>query len=214
MENNVLSIYDEDYLKSKIYVIRGVQVMLDSDLAEIYGYETKNFNRQIKNNIERFDEDMRFQLTNTEYDVLRCNFCTSKISTTNCKPINQNETSVLRSKNPTSKQEKRGGRKYLPYAFTEQGVYMLMSVLKGELAVSQSKKLIKLFKRMKDFVVQMQNVLPASEIGMLAIQTRVNTEDIRLIKEQMVTRDEKIFHCGGSSKDGGRKVTSIFYYLN
>ena len=165
MENNNLSIYDDDYLKSKIYIIRGVQVMLDADLAEIYGYTTKRFNEQVKNNIERFDEEMRFQLTNSEYDILR-----SKIS--------------------TSKPEKRGGRQYLPYAFTEQGIYMLMTVLKGDLAVDQSKKLIKLFKRMKDFIVQLQNVLPASEVGMLAIQTQNNSEDIRQIKQQMVTRDE------------------------
>lgn len=72
MENNELSIYDEDYLKSKIYIIRGVQVMLDADLAEIYGYTTKNFNRQVKNNIERFDDDFRFQLTDTEVEILRC----------------------------------------------------------------------------------------------------------------------------------------------
>ena len=160
MDKNGLSIYDDDYLKSKIYNIRGVQVMLDADLAEIYGYTTKNFNRQIKNNIERFDDDMRFQLNETEYDFLRCNFCTSKMET-------------------------RGGRQYLPYAFTEQGIYMLMTVLKGELAVSQSKKLIRLFKKMKDFIVQLQNVLPDSEIRMLAIQTQNNTEDIRQIKQQV-----------------------------
>jgi len=154
MENNVLSIYDE---------------------------ETRYFNRQVNNNIERFDFDARFQLTKEELKNLMC-------------------------KNFTSSW---GGARKLPYAFTELGIYMLMTVLKGELAVNQSKKLIRLFKRMKDFVVQIQNVLPASEIGMLEIQTRANTEDIRLIKEQMVTRDEKIFHCGGSSKDGGRKVTSI-----
>lgn len=122
MKTNELSIYDEDYLKSKIYIIRGVQVMIDADLAEIYGYSTKRFNEQVKNNIERFDEDMRFQLTSNEYDVLR-----SKIS--------------------TSKPETRGGRQYLPYVFTEQGIYMLMTVLKGELAVDQSKKLIRLFKQ-------------------------------------------------------------------
>ena len=63
MENNDLSIYDDDYLKSKIYIIRGVQVMIDADLAEIYGYETRYFNRQVNNNIERFDSDARFQLT-------------------------------------------------------------------------------------------------------------------------------------------------------
>lgn len=75
--------------------------------------------------------------------------------------------------------------KYNPYAFTEQGIYMLMTVLKGELAVSQSKKLIRLFKKMKDFFVQLQNVLPDSEIRMLAIQTQNNTEDIRQIKQQV-----------------------------
>ena len=55
MKNNELSNYDENYLKSKIYIIRGVQVMIDADLAEIYGYETRYFNQQVKNNIERFD---------------------------------------------------------------------------------------------------------------------------------------------------------------
>lgn len=66
MEKNSLSIYDENGLRSKIYTIRGFQVMLDFDLAKIYGYETKSFNRQVKNNVERFDEDFRFQLTDDE----------------------------------------------------------------------------------------------------------------------------------------------------
>ena len=190
MENNNLSIYDDDYLKSKIYIIRGVQVMLDADLADIYGYTTKAFNQQVKNNLDRFDEEMRFQLTNNEYDILRSNFLTSNILLSDCNSATTDNTQVLRSKISTSKPEKRGGRQYLPYAFTEQGIYMLMTVLKGDLAVDQSKKLIKLFKRMKDFIVQLQNVLPASEVGMLAIQTQNNTNDIRQIKEQMVTRDE------------------------
>lgn len=125
MENEII-ILDENDLKNKIYIIRGVQVMLDSDLAEIYGYETKRFNEQVKNNIERFDEDFRFQLTQDEVDVLRSKFSTTNIST------------MSRS---------------LPYAFTEQGIYMLMTVLKGELAVKQSKTLIRLFKQMKDFVL-------------------------------------------------------------
>lgn len=161
MENNNLSIYDDDYLKSKIYIIRGVQVMLDADLAKIYGYETKNFNRQVKNNIERFDETFRFQLTDEEVDYFsRCKIFTLK--------------------------KGRGNNiKYNPYAFTEQGIYMLMTVLKGDLAVDQSKKLIKLFKRMKDFIVQLQNVLPESEIRVLAIQTQQNTEDIRQIKQKV-----------------------------
>ena len=125
MENEIIILNESD-LKNKIYTIRGVQVMLDSDLAEIYGYETKRFNEQVKNNIERFDEDFRFQLTQDEVDVLRSKFSTTNIST------------MSRS---------------LPYAFTEQGIYMLMTVLKGELAVKQSKTLIRLFKQMKDFVL-------------------------------------------------------------
>lgn len=147
----------EAYLMSKIYIIRDVQVMLDADLAEIYGYSTKRFNEQVKNNIERFDEEERFQLTENEYKILRSNFSTSSW----------------------------GGTRYLPYAFTEEGIYMLMTVLKGELAVSQSKKLIKLFKRLKDFILQLQNVLPSSEVKALSIQTHANTEDISQLKQQM-----------------------------
>ena len=78
MENEII-ILDENDLKNKIYTIRGVQVMLDSDLAEIYGYETKRFNEQVKNNIERFDEDFRFQLTDDEVKIVS----RSKISTAN-----------------------------------------------------------------------------------------------------------------------------------
>ena len=71
------SLIDENMLKSRIYTIRGLKVMLDADLAEIYGYSTKRFNEQVKNNIEKFDEDFRFQLSNDEIEELsRCKFCT------------------------------------------------------------------------------------------------------------------------------------------
>ena len=98
-----------EMLRDKIYTIRGQKVMLDYDLAEIYGYTTKAFNQQVKNNIEKFDEDFRFQLSKEE--------CVN----------------FLRSKNLTSKIDGRGGKRYLPYAFTEPGIYMLMTVLKGEM---------------------------------------------------------------------------------
>ena len=128
---------DETLLKSRIYTIRGVKVMLDADLAEIYGYSTKVFNQQVKNNIEKFDEDFRFQLNDTEI------------------------TSLSRSKILTSMQVKgvKGGRSYKPYAFTEQGIYMLMTVLKGERATAQSKALIRLFKQMKDCIVENQQLI-------------------------------------------------------
>ncbi len=78
MADNDLMIYEEDDLKSKIYIIRGVQVMLDFDLAKIYGYETRYFNRQVNNNIERFDLDARFQLSKEEFQNLMCKNFTSR----------------------------------------------------------------------------------------------------------------------------------------
>ena len=120
---NELEVIDEKSIKNKIYFIRGKEVMIDSDLAKIYG--TKDFNRQVKNNINKFDEDFMFQLTDGEVQELS------------------------RSKILTSMQTKeiKGGRIYLPYAFTEQGIYMLMTVLKGEKATKQSKALIRIFKK-------------------------------------------------------------------
>ncbi len=80
MKNEIM-IINEDYIRDKIYYIRGQQVMLDSDLAKIYGYTTKGFNRQIKNNIERFDDDFRFMLNDEEYkQILRCKNCTSSLN--------------------------------------------------------------------------------------------------------------------------------------
>ena len=162
MKTGELAFITENDLWSKIYIVRGVQVMLDFDLAAIYGYETKYFNRQVNNNINRFDEDFRFQLTKEEFANLKCKIFTSSW----------------------------GGKRYLPYAFTEEGIYMLMTVLNGDLAVSQSKKLIRLFKKMKNFIIQNQNVLSGAELLKLSIQTISNTEDIKQIKQQMVTHDE------------------------
>ncbi len=174
---NEIMIHNEDDLRSKIYTIRGVQVMLDFDLAEIYGYETKMFNRQVKNNIERFDDDFRFQLTHEEFEELnlRCKFCTS--SSDKKIPESQNW----------------GGKRYLPYVFTEQGIYMLMTVLRGNLATQQSKALIRIFKQMKDFIVQSQNILSSPELVKLSLQTTENTKDIldikKTITEKMVSKN-------------------------
>ena len=143
------SLIDENFLKSRIYTIRGLRVMLDADLAEIYGYETRFFNRQVKNNIERFAEDFRFQLTEKELQNLMCKKCTSSW----------------------------GGVRKLPYAFTEQGIYMLMTVLKGDLAIRQSMALIRLFKQMKDYIVaENQQLIGNAGIPEIAIQTAQNTK--------------------------------------
>ena len=86
-ENREIVVIDETTMKSKIYYIRNQKVMLDFELAEIYGYETKTFNQQVKNNIEKFDEDFRFQLTKDEWEFLRSKILTSKILKHPSNPI-------------------------------------------------------------------------------------------------------------------------------
>ena len=145
MENEIV-IHSEQDLKSKIYTIRGMQVMLDFDLAEIYGYSVKAFNQQVKNNIEKFDNDFRFQLTWEELEKISFLRSRSKFLTLNTG---------------------RGSNiKYLPYAFTEQGIYMLMTVLRGNMAVQQSKMLIRLFKGMKDFILEREHLIVCKKNGL------------------------------------------------
>ena len=144
---------NEYLLTSKIYIIRGQKVMLDFELAEIYGYETKNFNRQVKNNNDKFDQDFMFQLSKEEYkEILRC-------------------------KNFTSSW---GGTRHLPYAFTEQGIYMLMTVLKGDLATKQSKALIRLFKNMKDYLIENNSLLTQKDY--LNLFKLINNNSDRIIE--------------------------------
>ena len=156
-------IADELSLRDRIYTIRGQQVMLDFDLAEIYGYETKNFNRQVRNNIDRFEgEDFMFRLTKEEFDNLRCKNCTSSW----------------------------GGSRYLPYAFTEQGIYLLMTVLKGELAIKQSRTLVRLFKAMKDYLIESQPLITQNNYYALVDKVEENTKEINAIRESMVSKAE------------------------
>ena len=161
-----IMIINEDDLKSKIYTIRGMQVMLDRDLAEIYGYETRDFNNQVKNNSERFDEDFRFQLTKEEFDCIN-----------------------LMWKKSTSSW---GGTRKLPYVFTEQGVYMLMTVLKGKLAVSQSKTLVRLFKQMKDYVVENQQIINQRDFLRLSLQTTENAQNYVEVRQKLSEIDDKV----------------------
>lgn len=164
-ENNIVSKeLNKETIESMIYVIRGQKVMLDFELAEIYGYETKSFNRQVKNNLDKFPAGFRFQLTKEEVDYLsRCKNFTTIMQTTGIK----------------------GGRVYLPYAFTEQGIYMLMTVLKGELATRQSIALIKAFKQMKDYVMSTNNLLPNYETIKLVDLIKNNSNRIDNLENQL-----------------------------
>ena len=163
MNNNEIAIINEESIKDKIYIIRGEKVMLDFELAEIYGYSTKAFNQQIKRNIDKF-EGYIFRLTWEEAEKF------------------------LWSQNVTL--NKRGDKtgmhfKYLPYAFTEQGIYMLMTVLRGPLATEQSRKLINIFKGMKDYIVYSNHLLASSGIIELTKQVDQNTSDIKDIRNQL-----------------------------
>ena len=174
------SLIDENMLKSRIYTIRGLKVMLDADLAEIYGYSTKVFNQQVKNNIEKFDEDFRFQLNSEEIEELsRCKICTLNMESENIESS--------RSKFLTLNKGSRGSNiKYAPYAFTEQGIYMLMTVLKGERATAQSKALIRLFKQMKDYIIaENRKLLGNDGLVQIAMQTERNTKDIAVIQSDL-----------------------------
>ena len=157
-----------DNLSSRIYTVRGTRVMLDYDLAEIYGYETKNFNRQVRNNIDKFEgEEFMFQLTWEEVNFLRCKNCTLK-----------------------------GGRgehfKYLPYAFTEQGIYMLMTVLKGDLAIKQSRALVMTFKVMKDCIVESNYALQQKEQLQFMMQIPDNFHEIKGIESEVGKINHKV----------------------
>ena len=127
----------------------------------------------MKNNIERFDEDFRFQLTKDEMDNLR-----SKKSTSSW-----------------------GGSRYLPYAFTEQGIYMLMTVLKGDLAVNQSKALIRTFKVMKDYIVENQGLINQRDYLQLSLVVAKHSMDLNAIKTSLRTVDNevaKVVDCLGN----------------
>jgi hypothetical protein len=111
-------------IQQKIYEIRGQNVMLDFDLAELYGVETKRLNEQVKRNIERFPNDFMFRLTRKEWDYLR-----SQIATSSLKGPKANSSQIATSL------KKHRGNVYLPYAFTEHGVTMLANVLKSKKAI-------------------------------------------------------------------------------
>lgn len=117
----------ENVIIEKVYIVRGVKVMLDKDLAEMYGVEVKVLNQAVKRKLHRFPEDFMFQLTSVEWDSLKSQFVTSK--------------------NPG-----RGGVRKLPFAFTEQGVAMLSSVLSSDTAVDVNIQIIRVFTKMKQLI--------------------------------------------------------------
>jgi hypothetical protein len=124
LKKNMSGLVPRERIEQTILIIRGHRVMLDADLAELYGVETKTFNRAVTRNMERFPDGFMFRLTKKEYEDLRCHFGTSRW----------------------------GGRRYLPYAFTEQGVAMLSSILRSKQAIQVNIAIMRAFVQLREMI--------------------------------------------------------------
>ena len=171
MDTEIQVISSVEDIKNKVHMIRGQQVMLDVDLAAIYGYELRAMNQQVKRNIERFPDDFMFQLTREEEANLKSQFVISSW----------------------------GGQRKLPYAFTEQGIYMLATVLKGDLATQQSIFIMRAFKEMRHFIAN--NAL---------MFERINSIELRQLEYQKDT-DEKFGKIFAYMADHEEDNQKIFY---
>ena len=161
--------------RSMIHTVRGRQVMLDSDLAELYGVETKALNRSASRNSARFPEDFRFKLGHDEFESLRCQIGTSNNG------------------------GGRGGRRYMPYAYTEQGVSMLSAVLRSEAAVRVSVQIMRAFVEMRHFIADNAHMFE-----------QIRDVERRQIEYQQKTdeRFERVFDYMESHVAPGRRYSS------
>lgn len=167
----------EPDIKSMIYVIRNQQVMIDSDLAMLYQVETKRLNEAVKRNIVRFPNEFRFQLTDKELESLRSQFATSN--------------------NSEMEDGKKGGRRYLPYVFTEQGIAMLSAILRSDVAIQVSINIMKSFVEMRRFIAN--NSL---------LFERISTVELRQLEYQKQTDEklEQIFEYISEHEEPSQKV--------
>lgn len=162
------------FIQSKIYVIRGQRVMLDFDLAAMYGVETRVLNQSVKRNIERFPEDFMFQLTKGEFDIWKSQNATSNMAK------NQEDT-VLISQIVTSKPvERRGGTHKRPYAFTENGVAMLSSILRSPLAIQVNIGIMRAFTEFRKMATSLPNT--TADVA----QLRKDFEELKLDIEDIL----------------------------
>ncbi len=141
------SLIAAESVAQRILLLRGLRVMLDADLAEMYGVPTKRFNEQIKRNLGRFPADFMFQLTEDEYESLRSQFATSNTG--------------------------RGGRRYLPYAFTEHGAIMAAAILNSPKAVEMSVFIVRAFVQLREMLSSNKEL----EMKLLELERKVSSHD-------------------------------------
>lgn len=145
----------ERKILNRIYIVRGQKVMLDSDLAEMYKVETRRLNEQVKRNKSRFPKDFMFMLSEREFNGLMSQIATS---------------------NSPGETTKWGGRRKLPYVFTEQGVAMLSSVLNSDVAIEVNIRIIRVFTKMREFALTNKEVL--IQLAKLEKDVKKNSQDI------------------------------------
>lgn len=172
-----IALVDSANIEPLIHTVRGQQIMLDTDLARLYEVETKNLNRAAARNANRFPEDFRFQLTKEEDESLRCQIGTSKTV------------------------EGRGGRRYLPYAYTEQGIAMLSGVLRSEVAVQTSISIMRAFVAMRYLLAENATLLErlrGVELSQAAFQqsTDERFNQVFRLLEGEVEKPQRIFFAG------------------
>jgi len=168
-------IVPQQVIEQKIFLIRGQKVMIDSNLAELYGVQTKVLLQAVKRNSDRFPKDFMFQLKKEEYDSLRSQFVTSK----------------------------HGGRRYIPYAFTEQGVAMMSSVLKSDRAIKVNIVIMRAFVRIREMLSTHRQL----SVKLQELEQRLEKHD-----EQIHTVFEAIRQLMAPSKKPRRKMG--FDYLD
>lgn len=178
-------------IKRRIYEIRGRKVMLDSDLAELYTVETKNLKRAVRANIERFPADFMFELTKEEYDAIRCKNFTLKI-----------EDDSLRCKNITSKGGRGKHSKYLPFAFTREGIAMLSGLLRTPIAVQANINIMRAFFQMQEALLIVGN-------------TQLQLEQIRFeVKQLRTDLNETLADQNEINEDTRAQLEAISEALN
>lgn len=153
---------DIQIIQNKIYEIRGQRVMLDFDLAELYQVETRTLKQAVRRNIERFPEDFMFEITETEYNYLK-NSQTSQIVISN----------------------ERGGRRYMPFAFTEEGVAMLSGVLHSKIAVQVNIVIMRAFVAMRNYIMTTSTITAeVAEIrAKLALLERADADNAEAVSD-------------------------------
>jgi hypothetical protein len=165
----------DEVIMNQIYYIRGQKVMIDSELAEMYEVETKVLNQAVKRNISRFPEDFMFQLSLEEWENLRSQFATSSW----------------------------GGQRYLPFAFTEQGVAMLSSVLNSEIAIDVKISIMRAFVLMRQFALTYQEL--SEQLKDLENKHNQKFDDIEQVLKYLIQKDKKQIQQGERKQVGYKK---------